>query len=201
MDQKKVAVVDDHPFMRLAIKGVLEQNGYKVTIEADNGADAINLLRVNPVNYLIIDLDIPKIDGLNAIKRIKVNSPDTKIIVFTGMNVNIYTSRCISAGVSGIVSKADDIDHLVDTLKMVSRGHIIYPSINSTQSEEQSISLLSDRELSIAKLLYEGKNNTVIAKELVISPKTVSAHKNNILAKLNINSLSELIAFFQRNDL
>lgn len=201
-----VAVVDDHPFLRLAVKAVLERYNFVVLAEADNGIDAIQLLKNTPCQLMILDLDIPQMSGLEVIRRVKQRYPDTRILVLTAQDPSVYAVRCIEAGAYGIISKAQPLEELAEAARLVLKGKKVFPQSEFygeqlAGSESALLASLSNRELQIVELLCKGHANKDIAETMAISHKTVSTHKTNILAKLNLGSSMELFDFAKRHNL
>ena len=201
-----VAVVDDHPFLRLAVKAVLERYNFVVLAEADNGIDAIQLLKNTPCQLMILDLDIPQMSGLEVIRRVKQRYPDTRILVLTAQDPSVYAVRCIEAGAYGIISKAQPLEELAEAARLVLKGKKVFPQSEFygeqlAGSESALLASLSNRELQIVELLCKGYANKDIAETMAISHKTVSTHKTNILAKLNLGSSMELFDFAKRHNL
>lgn len=202
----KAVVVDDHPFLRIAVKTILLQNNYNVVAEADNGIDAMNILRLHQPELLILDLGIPQLDGLEVIRRATDRYPNLKIVVLTAQEPALYAVRCKESGAHAILSKADDLERLSQTAKQVLAGKLVFPQSeyygeSLANSEAELLASLSNRELQILRLLCVGKANKDIADEVAISYKTVSSHKTNILSKLNLNSTVDLADFARRNNL
>lgn len=199
-----VVVVDDHPFLRLAVKSLLERHGFQVVAEADNGLDAVSLLRETPCQLMILDLDIPQMTGLEVIRRVSQRYPQTRIIVLTAQEPAVYAVRCIEAGAFGILSKAQQLEQLVDAARQVMKGQKVFPQPELygeqlADSEAELLAALSNRELQIVGLLCKGYANKDIAESMAISHKTVSTHKTNILDKLKLNSVVELADFARRH--
>ncbi|WP_417527633.1 response regulator [Marinomonas shanghaiensis] len=201
-----VAVVDDHPFLRLAVKAVLERYNFVVLAEADNGIDAIQLLKNTSCQLMILDLDIPQMSGLEVIRRVKQRYPDTRILVLTAQDPSVYAVRCIEAGAYGIISKAQPLEELAEAARLVLKGKKVFLQSEFygeqlAGSESALLASLSNRELQIVELLCKGHANKDIAETMAISHKTVSTHKTNILAKLNLGSSMELFDFAKRHNL
>ncbi|WP_418138992.1 response regulator [Marinomonas sp. RS-M-Aa-14] len=201
-----VAVVDYHPFLRLAVKAVLERYNFVVLAEADNGIDAIQLLKNTSCQLMILDLDIPQMSGLEVIRRVKQRYPDTRILVLTAQDPSMYAVRCIEAGAYGIISKAQPLEELAEAARLVLKGKKVFPQSEFygeqlAGSESVLLASLSNRELQIVEFLCKGHANKDIAETMAISHKTVSTHKTNILAKLNLGSSMELFDFAKRHNL
>lgn len=202
-------VVDDHPVIRLAVRMLLERAGHKVLGEADNGLDALQLAREQLPDLMVLDIGIPKLGGLEVIRRLQAQSAGVRILVFTSVPASQFAVRCMSAGAWGFVAKAGDLRELEHAITTVMSGyrHFPYEAVNSVQnsafvtSEQALIGTLSNRELSVLKLLAIGKTNMEIADDLLLSNKTISTYKARLQEKLNLHTLVDLIEFAKRNDL
>ena len=206
---KSIVIIDDHPAFCLAIRSILEESGeFKVVLESDNGIDALEYLRKNDADLVILDLELPRLDGIEIMKRIRKAELRTKVLFLSAKNENIYAIRALKAGAKGFISKGKNIKDIFQAVKMVLAGYSFFPESiiqgltngKSTENAAESKSL-SNRELMIARLLAEGQSNLEIGVALSISNKTVSNYKVRILQKLNINSVVELASYVNENDL
>lgn len=205
----KILVVDDHPFIRLALRTVLTQAGHEVVAEADNGVEAISLVRQHNPQLVLLDVTMPKLDGIAVIDRIKRLELPTRIIILTSLASEYYALRCIKAGASGFVSKTDDLGAVSEAIKSVMTGEIYYPdevNVSTRKSdmlvgEMEMIGSLSDRELSVLQQLSRGMSNKAIAENLMLSSKTVSCYKARLIDKLGVKSVVDLADLARRNKL
>ncbi|WP_422420439.1 response regulator [Pseudomonas sp. GZD-222] len=205
----KILVVDDHPFIRLALRTVLTQAGHEVVAEADNGVEAISLVRQHNPQLVLLDVTMPKLDGIAVIDRIKRLELPTRIIILTSLASEYYALRCIKAGASGFVSKTDDLGAVSEAIKSVMKGEIYYPeevNVSTRKSdmlvgEMELIGSLSDRELSVLQQLSRGMSNKAIAENLMLSSKTVSCYKARLIDKLGVKSVVDLADLARRNKL
>lgn len=203
----KVLIVDDHPAIRLAVRLLFERDGFTIVGEADNGAEALQVARKKSPDLAILDIGIPKIDGLEVIARLKSLKLDTKVLVLTRQNPAQFAPRCLQAGAMGFVSK-ENLSELLLAAKAVLAGYIHFPtgalrSINqqSRDNEARMLESLSDREMTVLQYLANGNTNKAIAQQLFLSEKTVSTYKSRIMLKLNAHSLAGLIDFARRHEL
>lgn len=203
----KVLIVDDHPAIRLAVRLLFERDGFTIVGEADNGAEALQVARKKSPDLAILDIGIPKIDGLEVIARLKSLKLDTKVLVLTRQNPAQFAPRCLQAGAMGFVSKGKPLELLL-AAKAVLAGYIHFPtgalrSINqqSRDNEARMLESLSDREMTVLQYLANGNTNKAIAQQLFLSEKTVSTYKSRIMLKLNAHSLAGLIDFARRHEL
>lgn len=205
----RVLVVDDHPFIRLALRTMLVQDGHELVAEADNGVEAISLIRQHKPELVLLDVTMPKLDGIAVIDRIQRLQLSTKIIILTSLASEYYAMRCIKAGASGFISKSDDLAVVPKVIKAVMNGCIYYPedvNISTRKSDMQvgemeMIASLSDRELSVLQQLSRGMSNKAIAENIMLSSKTVSCYKARLIAKLNVKSVVDLADLARRNKL
>lgn len=203
-----ILIVDDHPAMRLVIKTQLSQLlGISEVIEADNGQVAVELARQCAPDLAILDLDIPRINGLDVIPRLKLAHPSIRVLVLSGHDPATFASRAMRAGAQGFVGKSQDIKEIVRGVEAVLAGYSVFPMnmgsggaglAAATHSEDDKLKLLSDKELVILQMLAKGLSNKAIGDALFISNKTVSSHKTRIMHKLSVNSLVALVDFARR---
>ncbi|MGU9829994.1 MULTISPECIES: response regulator transcription factor [unclassified Pseudomonas] len=205
----KVLVVDDHPFIRTALRTLVSEEGYEVVGETDNGVDAISQVRQLTPDLVLLDITMPRLDGIAVIERIRALEVNTRIIVLTSLSSEHYAARCISAGASGFISKTDELSVLAQAMKTVMKGYVYYPETVVAFSrkralavdEAQLIASLSNRELSVFQQLSRGMSNKDIAQNILLSSKTVSCYKARLLAKLNVKSVVDLADIARRNNL
>lgn len=205
----KAIVVDDHPFIRSSVKMLLKQEQFEVVAEADNGADAVQLAREHAPDLIVLDIAMPKLDGLEVISRISALGLSSKILVLTSQSALFYSMRCMKAGAAGYISKTNDLDELVKAIKAVMDGYTFFPNL-ATSSVRRSdvdandlelIQSLSDRELTILQQLSNGLSNKEIGEAMLLSNKTVSTYKTRLIEKLKVKSVVYLADFAKRNNL
>ncbi|MGV8889714.1 MAG: response regulator [Pseudomonas sp.] len=205
----KAMIVDDHPFIRSAVRMILKQEQYEVVAEASNGADAVQLTREHQPNLLLLDISMPGVDGLDALNRISALKLPVKVLVLTSLSAAFFSMRCMRAGAAGYVSKVDDLDELVKAINAIKSGYTFFPDLtmNSVRRDDAHatemtlIQSLSDRELSILQQLAKGLSNKQIGEEMLLSNKTISTYKAQLIEKLNVSSLVHLSDLAKRNDL
>ncbi|MGB6215070.1 response regulator transcription factor [Pseudomonas sp. URMO17WK12:I12] len=203
----KAMIVDDHPFIRSAVKMLLKQEQYEIVAEASNGADAVQLAREHSPHLVLLDIAMPGVDGLDALNRITSLRLPTKVLVLTSLSPVFYSLRCMKAGAAGYVSKADQLSELVKAINAIKSGYTFFPdlTVNSVRkddaqaTESMLIQSLSDRELSILQQLAQGLTNKQIGESMLLSNKTISTYKARLIEKLNITSLVHLSEMAKRN--
>jgi two-component system response regulator EvgA len=205
----KAIVVDDHPFIRASVRMLLQQESIEVVAEADNGADALQLAREHAPDLIVLDIAMPKLDGLEVISRIMALEKPGKIVVLTSQSAIFYAMRCMKAGAAGFISKTDDLNELVKAIKAVMAGYTFFPNLaisSVRRSDAQATDLelvqsLSDRELMILQQLSNGMSNKEIGEAMLLSSKTISTYKTRLINKLNVKSVVYLADFAKRNRL
>lgn len=205
----KAMIVDDHPFIRSTVKMILNSEKFEVVAEAGNGSDAVQLAREHKPELILLDISMPKLDGLTVLGRLSAVNPVAKIIVLTSLCPTFYSRRCMNAGAAAYVSKTDDLSELVRAISVVMSGYTFFPNltINSVRksdvwaSELKLIHSLSERELVVFQQLAKGMSNKQIGEDMLLSNKTISTYKARVIEKLNVSSLVHLADIARRNDL
>ncbi|MGE8112938.1 response regulator transcription factor [Pseudomonas sp.] len=202
-----VFIVDDHPVIRLAVRMLLENQNYKVVGESDNGVDAIQMIRDTQPELVILDISIPKLDGLEVLSRFQTMALPLKILILTAQTPALFAMRCMHSGAAGYVCKEEDLSELLSAIKAVLAGYNYFPSqaIHSdhatADTDLQLFRLVNDRELMVLQLFAQGRSNQEIAKGMFISNKTVSTYKKRLMQKLQVDTLVDLIEMAKRNAL
>ncbi|ROL65581.1 response regulator transcription factor [Pseudomonas vranovensis] len=204
-----VFIVDDHPVIRLAVRMLLENEGYRVVGESDNGVDAMQMVRECLPDLIILDISIPRLDGLEVLSRFHAMGIPLKILILTAQSPALFAIRCMHSGAAGYVCKQEDLSELLSAIKAVLSGYNYFPSqaINPPRKLEDCASELdlfkqvNDRELMVLQLFAQGRSNKEIAQGMFLSNKTVSTYKKRLMQKLKASSLVELIEMAKRNAL
>ncbi|MBG6986559.1 response regulator transcription factor [Pseudomonas aeruginosa] len=204
----RILIVDDHPVIRMAMKMLLEAEGHQIVGDTDNGVDAISLGRELKPDLVILDIAIPRLDGLEVISRLMVLALPLKILVLTGQSASLFALRSMQAGAAGFVCKQGGLAELVTAVNAVASGYSYFPSSamrpvqqGAYSDDVELLGRLSDREVSVLQYLSQGYSNKQISEQMFISNKTVSTYKARLLLKLNAGSLVDLIEFAKRNTL
>ncbi|QOY72411.1 response regulator transcription factor [Pseudomonas sp. OST1909] len=205
----KAIIVDDHPFIRIAIKMLLEKEGMEIVGCASDGIEAIQMAKDSMPDLIILDIALPRLDGLEVIGRIGTLGLHCKILVLTSLNAEFYSIRCMKAGAAGYLAKTSDMADLSRAVNAVMSGYTFFPNLamstvrrdDSGSSDESLIQKLSDRELSILQQLARGMTNKEISEAMFLSSKTVSTYKARLIEKLKVKSLVYLADFARRNHL
>lgn len=208
----RVLVVDDHAILRDGIRSLLEsQEDIIVVGEASDGSEAIELVGKLLPDIVLMDISMPKTNGLEATRSIKEQFPQVYVLILTQHDNREYIAPALGAGASGYVLKRSGRREMLNAIRQVHEQGAFLTS-NITQEVLQEYSQfgrnnktdeghLTERERQVLQLITEGDSNKEIALELGISPKTVSVHRTNIMSKLNVQNTVELIRYATNNPL
>lgn len=206
----RLAITDDHELVRVGLVQFLGSSpGIEVVAEAANGNDLLEKLRTTNPDLLLLDMSMPGENGAALIGHIKGIYPDLLILVLSMHDEVNTVLRAMKAGASGYICKDCSPQTLLEAiLKVVATGKYLSPlmaeqlAYASTSPDPSNIELiLSDRELEIFRLIAEGKSVSEIAQQLFISDKTVSTHKGNLLCKLGLKNVAELVRYAMQHEL
>ncbi|WP_299677020.1 response regulator transcription factor [uncultured Dokdonia sp.] len=199
----KVLIADHHPITRKGITSILNTEGnYEVISSISDGNDLLKVLTKTEVDILILEIDIPNLNSITAIKAIKREFPHVKILVLSCHPEEMYALSAIKYGAAGYVSKTASIQRVLDAVNQIQRGGIylnealskrLISDGNTTQGLAYKYMKLSSREIEVLNLLSNGKRNKEIAANLNINEKTVSTYKMRLLKKLEAQNVAELI--------
>ncbi len=199
----KVLIADHHPITRKGITSILNNEGnYEVISTISDGNDLLKVLTKTEVDILILEIDIPNLNSITAIKAIKREFPHVKILVLSCHPEEMYALSAIKYGAAGYVSKTASIQRVLDAINQIQRGGIylneslskrLISDGNTTQGLAYKYMKLSSREIEVLNLLSNGKRNKEIAANLNINEKTVSTYKMRLLKKLEAQNVAELI--------
>jgi two-component system response regulator EvgA len=197
---KRVLIADDHPVIRGALKIVLRQEGYKTIFEAASGNEVVPMIRQQDPELVILDLNMPGLDGLEVLPRIQALEMRCRVVIFTSREAKFFQDRCMRAGAMAYVEKKNHLAHIQKAVHAVMAGYSYFTRLPTSSvsmsalqlNEEQMIDQLSDRELTIFLFLARGIGNKEIAEVLHLSHKTVSTYKTRLIEKLNVDSLVHL---------
>ncbi|MFN2286464.1 MAG: response regulator [Anaerolineae bacterium] len=215
--QLKVAIVDDHPFFRQGVRDVLNKEAdIDVIAESGDGQEALELLRNIRPDVVLMDVNLPTMNGLQATQKLKNQCPDINVIILTAYDDEEQIYHAIRIGASAYFAKDVDPNHLLDTVRTVAEGYYVIASKRMTPSqaeqwlleryrryglkpEDVTFSPLTDREMEILEHIIEGLSNKEIAFRLSISQQTVKNHVTSILAKLNLSDRTQAAIYALRH--
>lgn len=198
----KVLVVDNHPIVRKGIYSLFEASPeIQIVASVDNGKELFEYVSKNAVDVIISEIDLPGLNGITALRTLKREFSDVKVIIFSSHPEEVYAVSTIKAGASGYLPKSVDTNTIKEAIFKVFNGGI-YISNNLAQrlafdetgnKPSKLYKKLSTREVEVLKLLTSGRKNKEIAQELEINEKTVSTYKARLLKKLNVTNIVDLI--------
>jgi DNA-binding NarL/FixJ family response regulator len=191
----RVMAVDDHPLMMAGIVGEINaQADMRVVAEASDGDEAVALFRKHHPDVTLMDIRMPKVNGIAAIASIRQQYPQAKIIVLTSSSGDVQAVRAFKAGAVGYLLKNLLRTELVETIRLVHRGQKkIPPEIAQQIAEHAADDAITTRELDVLRGMAHGDSNKIIASDLKISEYTVKNHLKSILSKLNANDRTQAV--------
>lgn len=205
---RTAVIADDHSIVRQGLRAALEAphleipEGIKVVAEASNGFEAISEVKIHQPDLLLLDISMPLAGGAEVILDIQRWSPETKIIVLTGINAPGLIAQLLDAGVAGLFSKGADLNELYRNLPLILLGgHYVAECFANVLQTLNNAQALTGRERQILNMIVAGKTNKEIAQHLVISPKTVDKHRTSLMEKLDVHSVAELLVYAFREGL
>lgn len=201
MDAYTIILADDHPMFREGIRKIIERiEGALITGEVNDGLELLELLKKSSPNLVILDISMPNLRGLEAIREIKKTYPQVKVLVLTMHKKKEFLRQALRDGADGFLLKEDAGSELIRAMQTVRNGGkylspLLSSVLTSLAVEEEKTEVLTMREREVLKLLAEGKRAKEIAAALYISPHTVRRHRANIMEKLDIQNLADLVKY------
>ncbi|MGC9348607.1 MAG: response regulator [Anaerolineae bacterium] len=201
----RVLLADDHVLVRQGIRQFLEEaEDIEVVAEADDGAEALELISTAQPDVAVLDIRMPKVTGVEATRRIKQHYPDVKVLILTAYDEDPYIRALLQAGADGYVLKTARAEELVQAVQNVQRGlGALSPSVaskvirdmaqNRPKGAAGQVEALTEREIEVLRLAARGMTNREIGQELDISHRTVQGHLANVYEKLQVNSRTEAV--------
>ncbi len=210
MDSKiRVIIADDHEIFRKGLKLILSRLKYVNLVgEAENGKEVIEIIRKKNADIILMDIEMPEMNGIEATRRILEIRPQVKVVALTMFNDDKYIEDMLDAGAKGFLLKNITKQLLDRALRTIDEGNNYYSDelfgfftkkVAGEKSQKDIELTLTKREKEILQLICEGLNNEEIASKLSISERTVIGHKSNLLAKTNCKSTPSLISYSIKN--
>ena len=206
MDRIKILIADDHAVVREGTRQILEQEAdLAVVAEAGDGEEAVRLAGTSQPDVAIVDIAMPKLDGIEATKRIKALYPTIAVLILTAYDDDQFVFSLLEAGAAGYLLKSVRGRELIDAVRAIYAGEsVLHPSIarkvlnrfapvSGKLREQKPVEVLTEREREVLKLATQGLSNQDIANELCLSLRTVQAHLGHIFNKLQVSSRTEAV--------
>jgi DNA-binding NarL/FixJ family response regulator len=214
MNTFRILVADDHPIFRFGLCSLLSSHkDWEICGEAVDGREAVEKCKRLKPDLLILDICMPKLNGVDAARQILKNDPAQRILVVTDVNSEQVVQDCLAAGVRGWIFKSDAIDDLTPAVEELQRNKPAFNKLvsdlimegylrgHNVGSALPEVARLSPREREVVQLLGEGKTTKDVAVMLNVTVKTAETHRNNIMLKLKIHSIAELVLYAVRNEI
>jgi DNA-binding NarL/FixJ family response regulator len=205
----RVVLADDHTIFRQGLKRLLDEDRrFAVVAEANDGREALDAVKAHAPEVVLMDLTMPGLSGLEATRRLRKANPEAHVLILSVHSDEEYIARAFEAGAVGYVLKDVRAADLFAAIEAAAEGRrYLSPAISDTvvseylrlrkdRSESESpFQVLTEREREILRLLTEGKSSKGIAAELSVSPKTIETHRANIMRKLDIHNIADLVRY------
>ncbi|BDG45081.1 response regulator transcription factor [Parageobacillus sp. VR-IP] len=216
----RIAIIDDHQLFREGIKRILEfEEEFEVVADGADGSEVLSIVEQYRPDIVLMDINMPNINGVEATKQLVETYPETKVVVLSIHDDENYVMRALQTGATGYLLKEMDADTLIEAVKVVAEGgSYLHPKVAHNlireyrrlasgkdeskirkQEVRRPLHLLTRRECEVLQLLADGKSNRGIGEALYISEKTVKNHVSNILQKLNVNDRTQAVVVAIKN--
>lgn len=218
----KIAIIDDHQLFREGVKRILEfEETFEVVAEGDDGSETLKIVEEHRPDVVIMDINMPQVNGIQATRELIEQYPDTKVIILSIHDDENYVTHALQTGASGYLLKEMDADALIEAVRVVAEGgSYLHPKVTHNLVNEyrklaagvarsgsylqaveirRPLHLLTRRECEVLQMLADGKSNRGIGEALFISEKTVKNHISNILQKMNVNDRTQAVVVAIKN--
>lgn len=203
-------LADDHPIVRRGLRGLLEEAGISVVGEAADGLDAIRLCEQRHPDLLIVDIGMPKLNGIDVAAHVQKLERPPRVVILSMHSDESYIIRALAAGAFAYLLKDATDDDLLPAVRSVAAGrHYFSPAVTAvlvqdytrslqTRGLSDSYTLLTDREREVLQLLAEGRSNKEVATELDVAVSTVETHRASLMQKLDLHNTAEIVLYAVR---
>jgi DNA-binding NarL/FixJ family response regulator len=198
----KLLVADNHPIVRFGITTLLEQqDDIRLIGDVPTTRKLFKKLEEEVPDVLVLEMDIPEINGVSALRKIRNDYPEVKVLIYSGQSEDVYALSTIRAGASGYLSKSSGLNNLPEAIRKVGYGGMFITNElaqrlafdEGTQKPRRFFRKLSTREVEVLKMLANGKRNKEVAQGLNLNEKTVSTYKARLMKKLNVDNMVDLL--------
>ncbi len=213
----KIVIIDDHQLFREGVKRILAmENNFDVVAEGDDGSVATQLVEQHQPDVILMDINMPKVNGVEATRQLIAQYPDVKVLILSIHDDETYVTHVLKTGAAGYLLKEMDADSLIEAVKVVADGGAyIHPKVTHNLINEyrrlanddkpeaeigyrevefrKPLHILTRRECEVLQLMTDGKSNRSIGEILFISEKTVKNHVSNILQKMSVNDRTQAV--------
>lgn len=216
----KILIVDDHQLFREGVKRILAfEDTFEIVAEGDDGSEVFTLYEENNPDVVLMDINMPRMNGIEATEQLMTKYPDAKVIVLSIHDDESYVSQALKTGALGYMLKEMDADAIVQAIKVVAAGgSYLHPKVTHNLVTEyrrlserehkgsfhqheirRPLHLLTKRECEVLQLLTDGQSNRAIGETLFISEKTVKNHVSSILQKMSVNDRTQAVVTAIKN--
>lgn len=220
MPTTKIIIIDDHQLFREGVKRILDfEDSFEVIAEGDDGAEVVELYEKHQPDVILMDINMPRMNGVDATEVLLNKYPDAKVIILSIHDDGSYVTHALKTGALGYMLKEMDADEIVEAIKVVSvGGSYLHPKVTHNLVEEfkrlserehkgafqqndirRPYHLLTKRESEVLQLLTDGQSNRTIGETLFISEKTVKNHVSSILQKMGVNDRTQAVVTAIKN--
>lgn len=212
-DKIRIIIADDHAVLRDGTRELLQrENDMEVVGEAGDGLEAVELVRKTKPDVAIVDIAMPKLNGIEATKQIKAISPSTAVLILTGYEYDQYVFALLEAGAAGYLLKDVQMQKVIDAIRALKAGEsVLHPAVarkvldhfvhTKDRVKASLFPLLTGREMDVLRCAAKGLGNREIAEELSLGIRTIQSHLGNIFNKLGVTSRIEAVLFGLKNGL
>lgn len=204
MREIRTLLADDHAIVMEGLKEVLSADMEICVVgQVTNGEEVLRFVRQNKVDVIVLDINMPVMDGITCSRHLKKEHPDIKIIILTMYAQRSFIEEIVKLGIDGCLLKNNTGKELIDAILRVMSGKQYYDRIRSFNSDAENVAQyrLSEREIEVIKLMSQGYTSNEIAETLYLSNHTIKTHRKNILKKLDLKNSSQVVQFAVNNQL
>jgi DNA-binding NarL/FixJ family response regulator len=190
----KIVIADDHKIILSGIRQIIIANNLgEIVAEVPDGIELLKFLQFNSVNLVILDINMPNLNGVDAATKIKTVYPNVSILMISQYENIELIKKLKKTGINGYLTKNFEINELIQAIETIKKGNLFFPNLNIDNSKLKNKFLLTPREIEVLQLVVIGKKSKEIAQELFLSEFTINTHRKNLLLKLEVNTVLSLV--------